>query len=110
MLDLVVRDVHERRAESRVQLREFGAHVHAQLRIEVARLVHQEHVRMAHHRAAERHPLTLPARLLDGDAAAAISSWAATASTAVTSRMTAARRGDLVPRAAAVARTTALTS
>ena len=59
-LDLVVRDVHGRRAEASVQARELRAHVHAQLRVEVReRLVHQECERLAHDRAAHRHPLAL---------------------------------------------------
>ena len=61
-LDLVVRDVDGRGAEARVQARELGAHVHAQLRVQVReRLVHQERERLAHDRAAHRHPLALTA-------------------------------------------------
>ena len=42
-LDLVVRDVDEGRAEPAMQLGDLGAHVHAQLGVEVGqRLVHQE--------------------------------------------------------------------
>ncbi len=42
-LDLVVRDVDGRDAEIRLELRDLGAHLHAQLRVEVReRLVHQE--------------------------------------------------------------------
>ena len=62
-LHLVVRHVDRRHAEPLVQLRELGAHRHAQLGVEVReRLVHQERCGLAHHRAAHRHPLALPAR------------------------------------------------
>ncbi len=44
---------------------EFGAHLHAQLGIEVGeRLVHQKGARIAHQRPAERHALLLAARQL----------------------------------------------
>ena len=64
-LDLVMRHVQERRAELAMELRDLGAHVHAQLGVEVAeRLVHQEDTRPPHHGAGERHPLLLAAREL----------------------------------------------
>ena len=64
-LDLVVRHVHEGGLQALVQLGELGAHVDAQLGVEVRQwLVHQEHVRVANHRAPERHALPLPAREL----------------------------------------------
>ena len=62
-LDLVVRDVDGRHAEPLVQLRELGAHRHAQLCVEVReRLVHQERLRLAHDRAPHRDALALAAR------------------------------------------------
>ena len=43
--------------------RDLGAHLDPELRVEVRqRLVHQERLRLAHDRAAHRHPLALPAR------------------------------------------------
>jgi hypothetical protein len=48
-----------------VELLQLGAHVHAQLGVEVReRLVEEEDVRLADERARERDPLTLPARQL----------------------------------------------
>ena len=62
-LHLVVGDVHHRGAEASLQLDDVGAHLDAELGVEVRqRLVHQEHPRRAHDGAAHRHPLTLPAR------------------------------------------------
>ena len=62
-LDLVVRDVDRRRAEAGVQRRELRAHADPELRVEVReRLVHEERLRLAHDRAAHRHPLALAAR------------------------------------------------
>ena len=62
-LDLVVRDVHGRDAETLVQPRQLGAHRDAELRVEVReRLVHQERLRLAHDRASHRHALALAAR------------------------------------------------
>ena len=61
-LDLVVGDVDEGCAEALVQLGELGAHVDAQLRVEVRqRLVHEEDVRMPDHGAAEGDALALAA-------------------------------------------------
>ena len=66
-LDLVVRHVDGRDAELALELRDVGAHLHAQLRVEVReRLVHQEHLRLPHDRAAHRDPLALAARQLLG--------------------------------------------
>src|SRR3954453_6510720 len=64
-LDLVVGDVDRGRADLLLQLLDLAARLHAQLGVEVReRLVHQEHLRVAHERAAERHPLLLAAREL----------------------------------------------
>ena len=61
-LDLVVGDVDGRRAEVALELRDLGAHLHAELRVEVReRLVHQERGRLAHDRPAHRDPLALSA-------------------------------------------------
>ena len=61
-LDLVMGDVDGGDAEALVQPRQLGAHRHAQLRVEVRqRLVHQEGLRLAHHRAAHRDALALAA-------------------------------------------------
>ena len=66
-LHLVVGHVDRRRAEPLVQALELGAHLHAELRVEVRqRLVHQERLRLAHHRAADRDPLALAAGQLGG--------------------------------------------
>ena len=52
-------------AESRLQRGDVGAHLHAQLRVEVReRLVHQEDARLADDRAAHRDALALAAREL----------------------------------------------
>ncbi len=62
-LHLVVGDVDEGGLEPLVQLGDFGARLHAQLGVEVGeRLVHQEHRRVAHDRATQRHALALAAR------------------------------------------------
>ena len=62
-LDLVVGDVDRRDAEVLLQLRDLGAHLHPELRVEVRqRLVHEERLRLAHDRAAHRDPLALAAR------------------------------------------------
>ena len=62
-LDLVVRDVDRRHAELVLQARDLGAHVHAELRVEVReRLVHQVGLGLAHDRAAHRDALALAAR------------------------------------------------
>ena len=61
-LDLVVRDVDRGDAEVGLQLRDLGARLDAQLRVEVReRLVHQERRRLAHDRAAHRDALALAA-------------------------------------------------
>ena len=61
-LDLVVRDVDGGRAEPLVQLLDLGAHGDAQLGVEVRqRLVEEEHLRIAHDRAAHRDALALAA-------------------------------------------------
>ena len=64
-LDLVVGDVDRRRLQALVQRLDLGAHRHAQLGVEVGqRLVEQEHLRVAHDRAAHRDALALAAREL----------------------------------------------
>jgi hypothetical protein len=61
-LDLVMGDVDGRHAEARLQLGDVRAHLDAQLRVEVGeRLVHQEHLRLAHDRTPHRHALALAA-------------------------------------------------
>ena len=56
-------DIDEGRLKALVQLGDFGAHLRAQLGVEVGqRLVEQEYRRVAHHRAAECDSLTLTAR------------------------------------------------
>ena len=61
-LDLVVRDVDRGGAHLLVHALDLGAHLHAQLGVEVReRLVEQEHLRIAHDRAAHRDALALPA-------------------------------------------------
>ena len=64
-LDLVVRDEQRRDAELAVQLLDLQPRLRAQLGVEVRqRLVEQEHLRLAHDRAAHRHALALAAREL----------------------------------------------
>ncbi len=64
-LDLVVRDVDRRDAETFVEAGELRTHRHAELRVEVRQgLVHQERLRLAHHGATHGDALTLPAREL----------------------------------------------
>jgi hypothetical protein len=59
-LGLVVRDIDHRRPQPPLDARDLGAHLHAQLGVQVRqRLVHQERARIAHDRAAHRHPLAL---------------------------------------------------
>ena len=61
-LDLVVRHVHRRHAELALELRDVGAHLDAQLGVEVReRLVHQEDLRLANDRAAHGDTLALAA-------------------------------------------------
>ena len=62
-LDLVVGDVDRGRAVLDVQPLQFGAHVLAQLGVERAdRLVHQQRLRPAHQRPADRDALHVAAR------------------------------------------------
>ena len=64
-LELVVRDVDDGRVEVVVEALDLGAHLHAQLGVEIGeRLVHQEDARVAHQRPAERDALLLAARQL----------------------------------------------
>ena len=71
-LDLVVRDVDRGRLQPLVQFLDLGAHRHAQLGVEVGeRLVEQEHLRVAHDRAAHRDALALAAGELARDSARA---------------------------------------
>ncbi|MCY1231036.1 hypothetical protein D9M72_434720 [compost metagenome] len=61
-LDLVVRDVDDRRLHAMVQALDLGAHVDAQLGVEVGqRLVEQEDLRVAHQRTAHGDALALTA-------------------------------------------------
>ena len=61
-LDLVVGDVDGRDAEALVQPRQLAPHRDAQLGVEVREgLVHEERLRLAHHRAPHRHALALAA-------------------------------------------------
>ena len=53
--------------EPAMQPRQLGAGLYPQLGVEVGeRLVEEEHLRLPHDRAAERHPLALAARQLRG--------------------------------------------
>ena len=62
-LDLVVGHVDGRDPEIALELRDLGAGLHAQLRVEVReRLVHQERLRLADDRPTHRDPLSLTAR------------------------------------------------
>ena len=66
-LDLVVGDVDRGDVEVVLHLGDLGAHLHPQLGVEVGqRLVHEEHLRLAHDRAAHGHPLALAAGELLG--------------------------------------------
>jgi len=57
-----VGDVDRRDAEIALQPRDLGAHLHAQLRVQVGeRLVHEEGARLADDRPAHGHPLALAA-------------------------------------------------
>ena len=61
-LDLVVGDVDERRRELLVQLLDLGAHLDAQLGVEIGeRLVEEEDLRVAHDGAAHGDALSLAA-------------------------------------------------
>ena len=61
-LGLVVRDVDHGHAQVALDAPDLGAHLHAQLGVEVREgLVHEEHLRLAHDRPPHRHPLALPA-------------------------------------------------
>ena len=58
--DLVVGDVERRDTELLLELGDLGAHLPAELGVEVRqRLVHEERRRLAHDRSAHRHPLAL---------------------------------------------------
>ena len=64
-LDLVVGHVDGGDVERVLELGDLGAHLDAQLGVEVRqRLVHQERLRLAHDRAAHRHALALATRQL----------------------------------------------
>ena len=61
-LGLIVGHVDRRDAQLSLQARDFGAHLHPKLGVQVRqRLVHQEGRRFAHHRAPHGDPLPLPA-------------------------------------------------
>ena len=65
--DLVVRDVDRGSADLLVHFLDLGAHLHAQLGVQVGqRLVEQEHLRIAHDRAPHGHALALAAGELLG--------------------------------------------
>jgi hypothetical protein len=62
-LGLVMGDVDHGHAQVALDPGDLGAHLHAQLGIQVRqRLVHQERLRLAHDGASHRHPLPLAAR------------------------------------------------
>ena len=64
-LDLVVGDIDRGDAERALHMLQLGAHMAAQLGIEIGqRFVHQEHRRAADDRPCERNALTLAARQL----------------------------------------------
>ena len=66
-LDLVVGDVERGHAHPALDAADLGAHLHAQLGVEVGeRLVHQEHARLAHDGPAHGNALPLAARELAG--------------------------------------------
>jgi hypothetical protein len=66
-LDLVVGHVDGGRLEALVQFLDLGAHLHAQLGVEIGeRLVEEENLRVAHDRTAHRHALALAAGELPG--------------------------------------------
>ena len=66
-LDLVVGDIDDGRRHARVQELDLGAHLRAELRVEVRkRLVEQEHLGLAHDRPSHRHSLPLAAGKLGG--------------------------------------------
>ena len=61
-LDLVVGDVNRGGLDQLMHALDLGAHLHAQLGVEVRqRLVEQKHLRIAHDGATHRHALALPA-------------------------------------------------
>ena len=65
--DLVMRDVDRSGAQSLVKLLDLGAHLHAQLGVEIGqRLIEQEDLRIADNRAAHRDALALTAGQLSG--------------------------------------------
>ncbi len=66
-LDLIVGDVNDGRWHARMQELDLGAHLRAQLGVEIGeRLVEQKHLGFAHDGAAHRDALALPARELRG--------------------------------------------
>ena len=61
-LGLVMGNIDEGRLQALMQLGDLGAHLHAELRVQVGeRFVHQEDLRIADDRAAQRDALTLAA-------------------------------------------------
>ena len=61
-LGLIVGDVDDRRLQAIEEQLQLGAHLHAQLGIEVGeRFIQQEESWLPHQGPAERHPLSLPA-------------------------------------------------
>ena len=61
-LDLIVGHIDRRHLQFMLEVLQLGAHLHAQLRVEVGqRLVHQEDARRPDDGAGERYPLALAA-------------------------------------------------
>jgi hypothetical protein len=68
-LDLVMRDVEDRQAGTALDALQFGAHLFAELGVEIRQgLVEQKHARLDGEGAPERHALLLPAGELCGHA------------------------------------------
>ncbi len=68
---LVVRDEDGRQPQAALHGQQLLAHLHAQRLVQVGQgLVQQQHLRLDHQRARQRHPLLLPARELVGHALA----------------------------------------
>jgi len=68
-LDLIVRDINNGRPQRLMQRLDLGAHLHAQLGVEIGkRLVEQEKVGFSHNGAAHGDALALAARKLAGKA------------------------------------------
>ena len=60
-----MRHINHRRLQIGVQLGQFQPHLHPEQRVQIGqRLVEQKHLRIAHQRPPNRHPLPLPPRQL----------------------------------------------